>query len=74
MSDEIKTEVQPETPQEEVQPEVPEVVADPVPEVVEPPVEAPVSPNVKVVEIGGKKYNQIFNPATGVTTQELLVD
>ncbi len=76
MSEENKIEetVAEEVPAVEVQPEIP---AEPSPEVpaevtVEEVVET--NPNVKVVEISGVKYNEIFNPADGTTRLEPLVD
>lgn len=32
------------------------------------------NPNVKVVELNGKKYNQIYNPVEGTTSLELLTE
>jgi len=52
-----------------------EVVSEPVVEVKEE-VVAPVvesNENVKVVNINGRLYNQIFNPADGTTRVELIV-
>jgi hypothetical protein len=47
----------------------------PVEPVVEPAVEEPkveLNPNVKVVELNGRRYHEIFNPADGTTRMELL--
>lgn len=32
------------------------------------------NPHVKVIELNGKKYNEIFDPVTWTTRRELLVE
>lgn len=54
--------------------EAAEPVMEPVaaqPEAVSAPQE---NPNVSVVEINGRRYNKIFNPADGTTSVELLTE
>lgn len=32
------------------------------------------NPNVKVIELNGKRYNEIYNPLEGTTRLELLIE